>query len=109
MILLYLYTLLLSIDRDCKGDWSRALQEIPQLNYSLWNILQPISRRFLRELVSQTLFGHISTDSLTILTVSTATESPWKDLSIDTSYASKRSVLAEILGRSTSNYHGIVY
>jgi len=35
---------------ECKGDWSRALQEIPQLNYSLWHMLQPTSRRFLREL-----------------------------------------------------------
>jgi len=26
------------------------LQEIPQLNYNLWNMLQPTSRRFLREL-----------------------------------------------------------
>jgi len=41
------------------------------------------------EHLSQTSFGHISTNSLTILTVSMATESPWKDLSIDTSHASK--------------------
>ena len=39
-----------------------------------------------------------------ILTVSTATESPSKDLSIDTSHVSKQPVLAEILGRSTGNY-----
>ena len=38
-----------------------------------------------------------------------ATEIPWKDLSIGTSHASKQSVLAEILGRSTSNYYGTVY
>jgi len=35
---------------NCKGDWSGTLQEIPQLNYSLRNMLQPTSRRFLREL-----------------------------------------------------------
>jgi len=41
---------LLNFPTSCKGDWSRALQEIPQLNYTLWNMLQPTSRRFLREL-----------------------------------------------------------
>ena len=35
------------ISHGCKSDWSRALQEIPQLNYTLWNMLQPTSRRFL--------------------------------------------------------------
>ena len=59
--------------------------------------------------VSQTSFGHISTNSSTILTVSTATESPWEDLLIGTSHALKRSVLAEILGRSTGNHHVTVY
>jgi len=59
--------------------------------------------------LSQTSFSHISTNSFTILTVSTAMESPWKDLSIDISHASKWSVLAEILGRSTGNHHGTVY
>jgi len=57
----------------------------------------------------QTSFGHISTNSSTILTVLMATESPWKDLSICTSHALKQSVLAEILGRSTGNYYGTVY
>ena len=33
-----------------KGNQSRTLQEISQLNYTLWNMLQPTSRRFLREL-----------------------------------------------------------
>jgi len=61
------------------------------------------------EHLSQTSFGHISTNSLTILTVSMATESPWKGLSIDTSHASKWSVLAEILGRSTGNHHSTIY
>jgi len=60
-------------------------------------------------IVSQTSFGHISTNSSMILTVSMATESPWKDLSIDTSHALKWSVLAEILGRSTGNHYGTVY
>jgi len=44
-----------------------------------------------------------------ILMVLMAMESPWKDLLIDTSHISKQSVLAEILGRSTSNHHGTVY
>ena len=60
-------------------------------------------------MMSQTSFGHISTDSLTILTVLMATESPWKDLLIGTSHALKWSVLAEILGRSTGNHHGTIY
>jgi len=59
--------------------------------------------------LSQTSFSHISTNSSTILTVLMATESPWKDLSIDTSHTSKRSVLAKILGRSTGNHYGTVY
>ena len=59
--------------------------------------------------VSQTSFGHISINSPSILTVSMATESPWKDLSIGTSHVSRRSVMAEILGRSTSNHHSTVY
>jgi len=59
--------------------------------------------------VLQTSFGHISTNSSMILTVSTAPKSPWKDLSIDTSHVLKQSVLTEILGRSTGNYYGTVY
>ena len=59
--------------------------------------------------LSQTSFSHIFTNSSMILTVLMATESPWKDLLIDTSHTSKRSVLAEILGRSTGNHHGIIY
>ena len=61
------------------------------------------------EYLSQTSFGHISINSQSILTVSMATESPWKDLSIGTSHVSRRSVTAEILGRSTGNHHGTVY
>jgi len=38
-----------------------------------------------------------------------AMESPWKDLSIDTSHTSKQLVLAEILGRSTGNHYGTIY
>jgi len=59
--------------------------------------------------MSQTSFGHISINSPSILTVSMATKSPWKDLSIDTSHVSRRSIMAEILGRSTGNHHGTVY
>jgi len=44
-----------------------------------------------------------------ILTVSMAMESPWKDLSIGTSHVSKQSVLAEILGRLTSNHYSTIY
>jgi len=38
-----------------------------------------------------------------------AMESLQKDLSIDASHVSRQLILAEILGRSTSNYHGTVY
>jgi len=61
------------------------------------------------ENMSQTSFGHISINSLTILMVSMAMEIPWKDLLIDTSHSSKQSVLAEILSRSTGNHHGTIY
>ena len=59
--------------------------------------------------MSQTSFGHISINSSSILTVSMATKSPWKDLSIDTSHVSRRSIMAEILGRSTGNHHSTIY
>ena len=59
--------------------------------------------------MSQTSFDHISINSLTILTVSMATESPWKDFSIDTSHVSKWSIMAKILGRSTGNHYGTIY
>jgi len=59
--------------------------------------------------MSQTSFDHISINSLTILTFSMAIESPWENLLIDTSQVSKRSMIAEILGRSTGNYHGTIY
>jgi len=67
-----------------------------------------IKDTFLSQL-SQTSFGHISINSLTILTVLMATESPQKDLLIDTSNISKQSIMAEILGRSTSNHYSTVY
>jgi len=57
----------------------------------------------------QTLFGHISINSLTILTVLMAMESPQKDLLINTSHILKQSVLAKISGRSTGNHYGTVY
>jgi len=59
--------------------------------------------------MSQTSFGHIFINSLTILTVSTATESSQKNSLINASHVSRQSILAEILGRSTSNHHGTVY
>ena len=59
--------------------------------------------------VSQTSFGHISINSSTILTVSMATESPWKDLLIDTSHISKQLIMAKILGKSTGNHYGTIY
>jgi len=57
----------------------------------------------------QTSFSHISINSSTILTVSIATESPWKNLSIDASYVLRQSILAKILGRSTSNHYSTIY
>ena len=59
--------------------------------------------------MSQTSFGHISINSLMILTVSMATESPQKDLLIDASYVLRQSILVKILGRSTGNHYGTVY
>jgi len=59
--------------------------------------------------MSQTSFNYISINSLTILTFSIAIESPWENLLIDTSHVSKQSIIAEILGRSTGNYHGTIY
>jgi len=59
--------------------------------------------------LSQTSFSHISINYSTILTVSMDTESPWKDLLINTSHVSKQSVMAEILGRSTGNHHSTIY
>ena len=73
------------------------------VSFALLTAMISLSRK-----LSQTSFSHISINYLTILTVSMATESPWKDLSIDTSHISKQSILAEILGRSTGNYHSTV-
>ena len=71
-----------------------------------WQHITPSGRHWQ---VSQTSFGHISINSSSILTVSMATESPWKDLSIGTSHVSRQSIMAEILGRSTGNHHGTIY
>ena len=60
-------------------------------------------------LLSQTSFSHISINSLTILTVSIATESPCKNLSINASHVPRQSILAKILGRSSGNYYGTIY
>ena len=52
----------------------------------------------LREgVMSQTLFSHISINSLTILIVSKAMESSQKDLLINASHVSRQSILANIL------------
>ena len=54
--------------------------------------------------MSQTLFGHISINSLTILMVLRIKESLQKDLLINANYISRQSILAKILSRLTSNY-----
>jgi len=59
--------------------------------------------------MSQTSFGHISINSLTILTVSKAMESPQKDLLINASHVLRQSILAEILSRLTGNHYVTVY
>jgi len=59
--------------------------------------------------LSQTSFGHISINSLTILTVLRATESPQKDLLINASHVPRQSILAEILSRSTGNHYVTIY
>ena len=72
-------------------------------SFGLYPIISPIPK------LLQTSFSHISINSSSILTVSMAMESPWKDLSIDTSHVSRQSIMAEILGRSTGNHYGTVY
>jgi len=57
----------------------------------------------------QTSFSQISINSLMILMVSMAPESPWKDLSINTSHVSKQLIMTKILGRSTDNYYSTIY
>ena len=59
--------------------------------------------------LSQTSFGHISINSLTILMVSKTTESPQKDLSNNASHVSRWSILAKILSRSTGNHYVTIY
>jgi len=64
----------------------------------------------LREgVMSQTLFGYISINSSTILTVLMAMESTQKDLLINASHVSRQSTLAKISGRSTGNHHSTIY
>jgi len=60
-------------------------------------------------ILSQTSFGHISINYLTILTVLMAMESPQKDLSINASHVSRQLILAEILSRSTGNHYVTIY
>jgi len=59
--------------------------------------------------VSQTLFDHISINSLMILTVLMAMEGPQKDLLIDTSHVLRQSILAELLRKSVGNHHSTTY
>ena len=59
--------------------------------------------------MSQTSFSHISINSLTILTISKATESPQKDLSINASHVSRQSILVKILSKSTGNHYVTIY
>jgi len=59
--------------------------------------------------MSQTSFSYISINSLTILMVLMAMESPQKDLLINISHVLKWSVMAEILGRLTGNHYGTIY
>jgi len=97
---------ILTVSMATENPWKDLL--INTSHTSKQSVLAEILGRSTSNL-SQTSFSHISTNSSTILTVSTATESPWKDLSIGTSHASKQSVLAKILGRSTDNHYGTVY
>ena len=90
-------------DRAAEGvDWRSVGIERCSSNR---RVLPPKGRGFL----SQTSFGHISINSSLILMVSMATESPWKDLSINTSHVSRQSIMAKILDRSTGNHHGTIY
>jgi len=59
--------------------------------------------------MSQTSFGHISINSLTILTVLIAPESPWEDLLIDINHVLRQLILAELLRKSVGNHHGTTY
>jgi len=74
-------------------------------HYLIFEVLQLEPEKEL----SQNLFGHISINSLMILMVSKAMESPQKDLLIDASHVLRQSILAEILNRSTGNHHVTVY
>ena len=96
-------------DSDNKQETTnQCIQKL--VHQTLDNILTKDQKKsFKKEKLSQTSFGHISINSLMILMVLMATERPQRDLSIDTSNVSKRSVLAEILGRSTSNHYGTIY
>ena len=90
--------------------WSRIAMAVEE-NWTLeeWEDIEKVRRELKERLVSQTSFGHISISSSMIPMILMVPESPWKYFSIDTSHISKRSVMAEILGRSTSNHHGTIY
>jgi len=57
------------------------------------------------EIMFQTSFGYISINSLAILMVLIAMESPQENLLIDASYVLRQSVLAKILSKLTDNYY----
>ena len=76
---------------------------------SIENLTETLLSSLCQLLMSQTSFGHISINSLTILMVLKATESPQKDLLIDTSHVLRQSIIAEILSRSTSNHYVTIY
>ena len=90
-------------------DINKHLNRVRNCFNPLHSLFYPGSRIVNHFSMSQTSFGHISINSLMILMVSNATESPWKDLLIDASHVSRQSILAKILSRSTGNYHVTVY
>jgi len=92
-----------------------CLKEIPvifkyDLDYGALGMdLLSISVPLMVLILSQTSFSHISINSLTILMVLKAMESPQKDLLINASHVLKQSILAKISSRSTSNHYVTVY
>jgi len=92
-----------------------CLKEIPvifkyDLDYGALGMdLLSISVPLMVLILSQTSFSYISINSLTILMVLKAMESPQKDLLINASHVLKQSILAKISSRSTGNYYVTVY
>ena len=86
---------------------AKSYRNIFRVYYNQDNFSTELKPR--KGVISQTSFSYIFINSSTILIVSRAPKSPWKDLLINTSHVSKQSIVAEILGRSTSNYYSTVY